>query len=245
LTDFWITSIVEKHKKSEMLIDEGSAMQITERLHAFIWNQMASNNCNTYLIDGSEKILIDPGHVMHFAHVRNGLAELGLGLNDIGLVVLTHAHPDHLEAVRLFRGGLAKLAMHELAWQLIESFGPMIDPNMDISSYRPEIFLGEGEMTAGDTSLEVIHTPGHSPGSISLYWLQQKALFTGDLIFKDGLGRTDIPGGDGAQLKQSIRRVAEMDIEILLPGHGDLIVGKDAVQKNFRQVEDFWFAISS
>ncbi len=217
-------------------------MQITEHLHAFIWNQMASNNCNTYLIDGSEKILVDPGHVMHFAHVRDGLAELGLGLNDIGWVILTHAHPDHLEAVRLFRGGPTRIAMHELAWQLIESFGPMIDPGMDISSYRPDVFLSEGELGAGDTTLEVIHTPGHSPGSISLYWPRQKALFSGDLIFRDGLGRTDIPGGNGEQLKQSIRRAAGMDIEMLLPGHGDVIVGKEAVQKNFRQVENFWFA---
>lgn len=217
-------------------------MKITNHLHAFIWNHMASNNCNTYLITGSEKILVDPGHVMHFAHVRNELAELGLGLDDIGLVVITHAHPDHLEAVSLFRNGPAKIAMHELDWQLVESFGPMFNLNIDISSLRPDVVLGEGEITAGDTTFEVIHTPGHSPGSISLYWQQQKALFAGDMIFRDGLGRTDIPGGDGEQLKQSIRRVEKMDIEMLLPGHGDVIVGKEAVEKNFNQVTNFWFA---
>lgn len=217
-------------------------MQISDRLHAFLWNSMTSNNCNTYLIDGSVRILLDPGHIMHFDHVRRGLDGLGVGLDDIGLVVVTHAHPDHIEAVRLFKGRPAKIAMHEMAWQLIEKFGPMIDPNMDVNALRPDVFLREGKTEAGDTSLEVIHTPGHSPGSVSLYWKEKKALFAGDLIFRDGIGRTDIPGGDGAQLKASIRRVAELDIAMLLPGHGDVISGRDAVQKNFRQVADFWFA---
>ena len=216
-------------------------MRITERLHAFIWDSMTSNNCNTYLIDGSERILIDPGHVMHFDHVRKGLAELGLGVEDIDAVIVTHAHPDHIEAVRLFKGGSARVAMHEMAWQLIASFGPMIDPNMDINLLRPDVFLGEGKTEMGDVAFEVVHTPGHSPGSVSLYWPEKKALFAGDLIFEQGIGRTDIPGGDGAQLKDSIRRVADLDVELLLPGHGGVIRGKTAVQENFRQVMDFWF----
>ena len=216
-------------------------MRITERLHAFIWDSMTSNNCNTYLIDGSERILIDPGHVMHFDHVRKGLAELGLGVEDIDAVIVTHAHPDHIEAVRLFKGGSARVAMHEMAWQLIASFGPMIDPNMDINLLRPDVFLGEGKTEMGDVAFEVVHTPGHSPGSVSLYWPEKKALFAGDLIFEQGIGRTDIPGGDGAQLKDSIRRVADLDVELLLPGHGGVIQGKRAVQENFRQVMDFWF----
>ena len=216
-------------------------MQVTDRLHAFIWDSMTSNNCNTYLIDGSERILIDPGHVMHFDHVRKGLAELGLGVEDIDAVIVTHAHPDHIEAVRLFKGGSARVAMHEMAWQLIASFGPMIDPNMDINILKPDVFLGEGRMEMGDVAFEVIHTPGHSPGSVSLYWPEKKALFVGDLIFEEGIGRTDIPGGDGAQLKESIRRMADLDVELLLPGHGGVIRGKTAVQENFRQVMDFWF----
>jgi glyoxylase-like metal-dependent hydrolase (beta-lactamase superfamily II) len=203
---------------------------------------MVSNNCNTYLIDASVRTLIDPGHVQHFGHVEAGLAELGLGLDEIGLVLVTHAHPDHMEAVRLFRERSAKIAMHPMAWQLIESFGPMIDPNLDVSALRPDLFLEEGRPTAGGANLEVIHTPGHSPGSVSLYWPGEKALFCGDLIFRDGIGRTDIPGGDGSRLKESIRRVAEMDIELLLPGHGEVIKGKSAVRNNFKQVMDFWFA---
>ena len=90
--------------------------------------------------------------------------------------------------------------------------------------------------------LSVIHTPGHSPGSASLYWPLQKALFTGDLIFREGVGRTDLPGGDGSLLKESIKRLAELDVEWLLPGHGNFISGAKAVRKNFDQVEQFYFA---
>jgi len=217
-------------------------MQITDRLHGFIWTSMASNNCNTYLIDGSVKILIDPGHVTHFDHVRDGLSKLGCGLNDIGLLILTHAHPDHIEAAQLFKGRPTQIAMHQMSWQLIENFGRMIDPGMNIETFRPDVFLGEGEFSVGDTTLEVIHTPGHSPGSISLFWAEQNALFVGDLIFKDGIGRTDIPGGDGNQLKQSIRRAAQIEPEYLLSGHGDVITGRAAIKENFKRVENFWFA---
>jgi len=203
---------------------------------------MTSNNCNTYLLDGSTKVLIDPGHIAHFDHVRDGLSNLGLGLNDIGLLICTHAHPDHIEAVQLFREGPTQIAMHPIGWQMIENFGRMLDPNMNIGAFRPDIFLEEAPFTIGDIALEAIHTPGHSPGSVSLFFSAQKALFVGDLVFKEGIGRTDIPGGDGNQLKQSIRRVARIESELLLPGHGDVIVGREAIKKNFKEVEDFWFA---
>jgi len=87
----------------------------------------------------------------------------------------------------------------------------------------------------------VLHTPGHSPGSVSLYWPEQKLLFTGDLIFKDGLGRTDLPGGDGNLLKESIKRLAGLDVEWVLPGHGDIISGAAEVKTNFDQLEQVWF----
>ena len=63
-------------------------MEVIDGIHAFIWNSMTANNCNTYLIDGSTRILIDPGHRHLFDHVRSGLADLGLNPEDIGLVLL-------------------------------------------------------------------------------------------------------------------------------------------------------------
>jgi len=57
-----------------------------------------------------------------------------------------------------------------------------------------------------------------------------KALFTGDLIFKEGFGRTDLPGGDSATLKESIKRMADLEVELLLSGHGDIIAGNNKTQ---------------
>jgi glyoxylase-like metal-dependent hydrolase (beta-lactamase superfamily II) len=74
-----------------------------------------------------------------------------------------------------------------------------------------------------------------------LYWPSQKALFTGDLIFKEGLGRTDLPGGNGSKLKESIRRLTNLDVECLLPGHGEIIMGAEKVRKNFAELEQFYF----
>ncbi|HQN20182.1 MAG TPA: MBL fold metallo-hydrolase, partial [Syntrophobacteraceae bacterium] len=114
--------------------------------------------------------------------------------------------------------------------------------SLETDAWSPAFFLQEGDLVVKGMLFRVIHTPGHSPGSISLYWPEQKALFTGDVIFKDGLGRTDLPGGNGSTLKKSIRKLAELDVECLLPGHGDVILGAEQVRMNFQRVERTWFA---
>jgi glyoxylase-like metal-dependent hydrolase (beta-lactamase superfamily II) len=203
---------------------------------------MSANNCNTYLIDSSVRILIDPGHLRFFSHIESGLKELGLGMEDIDLVIATHAHPDHLEAASLFKDTRARFTMHESDWLLVKEMGKYLGASDRIETYPPDFFLTEGDLHIKNVHLQVIHTPGHSPGSLSLYQPAQKALFTGDVLFKDGLGRTDLPGGNGETLKSSIRRLADLDCEWVLPGHGDIISGAQMVRMNFQRVEQMWFA---
>ena len=219
-------------------------MKITDNLHAFIWESMSTNNCNTYLIDGPTRILIDPGHRRLFGHVEQGLKELGLTISDIGLVICTHAHPDHIEGIQLFDDGPALFTLHEEEWQWALAVGKQMAAahGLDLDSIKPDFFLKEGELKIDGLTLDVIHTPGHSPGSATLYWPESKALFTGDLIFKEGFGRTDLPGGDSPTLKASIKRLTDLDVEWLLSGHGDLIEGAEAVRKNFEDIEQFYFA---
>jgi glyoxylase-like metal-dependent hydrolase (beta-lactamase superfamily II) len=107
--------------------------------------------------------------------------------------------------------------------------------------YRVDFHLVEGELEVGDHRFQVIYTPGHAPGSICLYWPEAKALFTGDVIFSQSLGRTDLPGGRGALLKASIDRLTELDVELLLPGHGPVLRGKAAVKENFYLVRSTFF----
>ena len=219
-------------------------MELTPNLHAFLWTSPRANNCNTYLLRSPEKrILVDPGHAAYFDHVHQGLSRLGLSTDDIDLVVGTHAHPDHIEAVGLFANAPALFAMSAVEWRVVEEMAPYFKASLDMDPavLAPDFFLEEGALTVGDIQLQVYSTPGHAPGAVTLFWPAEKALFTGDLIFRGGLGRTDLPGGDGPQLKDSIRRMAALDAAWLLSGHGEVVSGADAVRENFEQVEQAWF----
>ena len=87
-------------------------MKLTDNLHAFIWQSMSINNRNAYFIDGPSRVLIDPGHRALFEHVQRGLEDLNLSIDAIDVVICTHAHPDHLEAVPLFKNTPALFTMH-------------------------------------------------------------------------------------------------------------------------------------
>ena len=210
-------------------------MKILDGLHAFIWTVNTQNNCNTYLIDGELKILIDPGHRHLFEYVRRNLAALNISPDQIDLAIATHGHPDHLEAVE----GLGKATMFAMTEEEHRFISELAGKYFKIP--EPLFFLREGDLTIGEQKFEVIATPGHSPGSICLYWPEKKALFTGDLVFRESIGRTDLPGGNGGMLKESVKKISQMDIEYLLCGHGEIVAGRKEVQANFKKIEEYWF----
>jgi len=216
-------------------------MRVFGDLHAFVWEDPTTNNANTYFIKGSKKILIDPGHYHLLGNVKDHLSQLSVTLQDIDLIILTHAHPDHVEAVRAFSPSHTIIALHEAELDFVKKLAPHYGAAMGITDFEPQILLREGDLKAGGLNFKVIHAPGHSPGSICIYWPQEKALITGDVIFYQGIGRTDLPGGDGQALKESIRRLSELDVEHLLPGHGEAVSGAALVKKNFAEVERVWF----
>ena len=217
-------------------------MQIIDNIYGFMWKSMSANNCNTYLIDGPTRILIDPGHRNLFGHVQQGLMKLDLTLEDIGLIICTHAHPDHIEAVQRFNKTSVLTTLHHKEWHFLKTMTPQVRASMGFNSdsLEPDFFLKEGDISINNVELKVLHTPGHSPGSISLYFPAIKLLFTGDLVFKGGIGRTDLPGGNGSLLKESLKKLKEFEIEWLLPGHGDIISGAEEVRTNFIHLQQFW-----
>jgi hydroxyacylglutathione hydrolase len=218
-------------------------MQITNNIHGFMWKSMSANNCNTYFIDGPTRILIDPGHTHLFDHVKQGLLKLDLTLEDIGLIICTHAHPDHIEAVQQFKKTVAMTTLHHKAWHFLKTMAPNVRASFGFGSntIEPDFFLKEGDISIDKVDFKIFHTPGHSPGSISLYLPDQNLLFTGDLVFKGGIGRTDLPGGNGSLLKKSLKRLSELEIEWLLPGHGDIISGAKDIKANFAHLHQMCF----
>ena len=219
-------------------------MQLNARLHAFLWNSLTANNCNTYFIDGPFKVLIDPGHDGLFEHVERGLAALHYTPSDIQLVICTHSHPDHIEAVKRFAKPTL-FAVHETDWRLLNGEGRAMAGvyGFDPDRIRPDFFIDEGSLRFEELELQVLHTPGHSPGSVCLYWPEYKGLFSGDVVFHEGLGRTDLPGGSGDALKDSIRRLASLEVDALWPGHGETLEGAGAVSANFQYLTQVIFPL--
>ncbi len=216
-------------------------MEIIAGLYAFLWSNPTANNCNTYFIDGEKRILIDPGHYHLLSHVRENLSRLSLSLKGMDIIVITHVHPDHVEGIRAFADTNTLIAIHEIEMDFLKNVAPQYGETLGVSDSRVDILLREGELKIGDLDFKVIDTPGHSPGSICLYWPDKKVLFTGDVVFKQGIGRTDLPAGDGRQLKESIKRISGLDVDYLLPGHGDIISGNANVKANFEDIERMWF----
>jgi len=216
-------------------------MKIVRDLHAFPWLDPTANNCNTYFINGKKRILVDPGHYNLFSHVEEGLSGLSLSAGEIDIVVITHAHPDHIEAVKIFEDTDTLIAVPAAEMDFIKKVAHYHGDAFGLLNFEPDILLQGGEFHIGNLYFRILQTPGHSPGSICLLWPEKKALITGDVVFNQGIGRTDLPGGDGRRLKESITRISQLDVEVLLPGHGEIVSGRDEVKANFANIEKMWF----
>ena len=121
----------------------------------------------------------------------------------------THAHWDHYwDNAEILRLTGAKFGIHSESAPLLKlSQARMCGLNTDIPPSTPDFFLAEGEpVIVGDLKFEVLHCPGHCPGSVALFERKERIVFTGDVLFAGTIGRTDLPGGDFDQLLDSIRR---------------------------------------
>ena len=144
---------------------------------------------------------------------------------EIKYIINTHGHVDHIQANEYIKKIYScPVCMHEKDEELLKS--PDLNllsalPSSAIKFPAPDKKLKEGEeIKLGSLSLLILHTPGHTPGSISM--VVEKNVFTGDALFAGGIGRTDLPGGDYDLLMQSINKklLALPDDFTIYPGHG-------------------------
>jgi glyoxylase-like metal-dependent hydrolase (beta-lactamase superfamily II) len=219
-------------------------MKLEKDLYAYLWQNPYENNCNTYVIDGEMTVLIDPGHALHVERLFHQMEEDGISSKKIDLVIITHSHPDHMEGLEVFAHKPIKIAMSREEERYLLENGRFLFEMMGqpIPKFRIDFYLKEGELHLGKKIFRIYQTPGHSPGSLSIYWPERKVLFTGDLIFHGGIGRTDFPEGNSKLLMESIEKMSTLDTELLLPGHGNLVMGKDLVLQNYESIRQNFYA---
>jgi glyoxylase-like metal-dependent hydrolase (beta-lactamase superfamily II) len=142
-------------------------------------------------------------------------------------VLLTHAHFDHLGAVaECVRATDAPFGIHPAELPLMRARGGAAAFGFDLPPLpEPDVLLVPGEaLTAGSLRFEVLFVPGHTPGHVAFYAPAGGVIFSGDVLFQQGIGRTDLPGGDYATLMESIRSVLLPlpDETVVCSGHGPL-----------------------
>lgn len=177
---------------------------------------------NCYIVSNENNSLIfDPGGDAY--KVIEYLTENSLTAEAI---LLTHAHFDHIGAVEELRNYFninVYLHEEEALWLANPALnGSLSFTGEEVNAKEPDIYLKTGKLKIGSFALDVLYTPGHSPGSVSFLFNDQSFVISGDVLFHQGIGRTDLPGGDFSQLENSIRNDLYQlpDSFAVYPGHG-------------------------
>jgi hydroxyacylglutathione hydrolase len=179
---------------------------------------------NCYLVACSQThhaMVIDPGG--DEPKILAQIQQLGVQLDTI---ILTHFHFDHAAAAAPLRKATnARLAMHGLDAEALKNppaLFRLFAPDVPRGVVADDLFQDEESFSVGELAIQVLFTPGHSPGGISLYIASEKLVFSGDALFREGIGRTDFPGSSYERLIESIeqRLFALPDETVVYPGHG-------------------------
>jgi len=191
-------------------------------------------NCFVLWVKRPMAVVIDPG--ADPAAIRGLLRDKGL---TPAVYLLTHGHYDHVSALNeLCTAMPAPTGLHlaDLEWTFTDI--NQMPPFYNSPGKRPSsIFkLDDGiSRTYAGMTFCIIHTPGHTPGSVCIYFKESGALFTGDTLFSGSVGRTDLPGGSSRDLQSSLARLTSMPEETkVFPGHGpDTTIQKEKATNFF------------
>lgn len=204
--------------------------------------------------------LIDAGLMGKGDYKIEAIKKLGIRLDDIKRIIMTHTHLDHIGCLAEIREQIpwAELWVHAVEAEALEQgdermvYGMEMFRSMCQTQYGLKAgaftfqvdrkLQGEETLDIGGMNWEVLHIPGHSPGGIALYHRVNKILIPGDVVYADyAIGRFDLHGADGPELKDSLMRLAQLDVDILLPGHNRIVqeVVPDYILKTAKQWEPY------
>ena len=183
-------------------------------------------SCHSYLICGDDlNILIDSGTRDGIDILESDLREIGLDISDINILINTHGHFDHIGANKSFQGRGVTIAAHRYAAVKITSGDDEVlmcrAHGHDITGYHVHLWLENiNVIDAGGWFLKILHTPGHTSGSICIYETRKQILFSGDTVFAGGTISTITTSGSYGEYINSLARLNTMKMQLLLPGHG-------------------------
>jgi hydroxyacylglutathione hydrolase len=186
---------------------------------------MLSTNC--YVASSQETkeaIIIDPGLVLS-SEAEPILDYIALKKFNVKFIVNTHGHDDHIQGNAFLQQKFnVSICIHILDEHFIQ--------NIENGNYPPNLLLKDGStIKLGNETLKVLHTPGHTPGSICL--IGEKLVFTGDTLFAGGIGRTDFPGGSMSEMRVSLKKLMALPLNLLVyPGHGEISIIVDEKESN-------------
>jgi len=186
-----------------------------------------------------EAIVIDPGDG---DDLRRILAVLASHKLKVAAIVITHAHIDHIGGAAGLKAATgAPVWMNSADQALYDHLdvqaGWLAMPEPDKTAIDQSARDGD-KLLAGETDFHIIHTPGHTQGSVCLWSPQLNVLVAGDTLFRDSIGRTDLPGGDGHKILASIKtRLLELpDDARVICGHGpETTIGRERERNPFLQ----------
>ena len=194
-----------------------------------------AENCFLARAEGSDKlVVVDPGEEAD--RILAKVAEMG---GEVEAILLTHTHFDHVGAVAaLARETGAPVYCPEIEVPVLADINSYLLPGFGpLESYQADQTVAGGETLAlGGLELDVISTPGHSPGHVTYSARGEEAIFSGDVLFQGSVGRVDLPGGDWPTLARSIQTLLDShsDETVVHPGHmGVTTLGRERATNPF------------
>ena len=208
--------------KTEVRSEQSRIVELASGIYQLLGEKPGSH---VYLVRGDSKnVLIDTGVAGKFSVLKRRLAELGMRVRDVNLIILTHEHYDHIGATAFFHQS-AVVAAHSSAANKLELQDEFVTfrryHDRTSKPFWVDVWLEDGSIIdLGNYELHVIHTPGHTSGCICLYEAKAGLLFTGDTVFAGGTLSEIAVGGNVSDYVNSIRRLSNLKIKQLYPGHG-------------------------
>ncbi len=190
-------------------------MKVFEGIYAYVWGTAFRDVSNAYVLKRENIILIDPGRYKSFANLFGLMRNDGMSVRNVDIVLNTHLHLDHCESNSMFK-----------RYGALMSFYGKKEMKPDISPFE----------LAKMYDFEIIHTPGHTPDSITIYLPEHEIAICGDLIFENGLpGRTDLYDSNKEDMQKSLEIVQSYEPKYLFPGHGRVVEGRSGIKALFEK----------